>query len=171
MEGIPGTICAGLENRSNACHLSFGLSFGSLIVYIKKNSIFKQANTNYALKKYTLAYAFSILFNSLILYWASSHLFLLIISILISFTLSGIVLALLLTRFKKITGKVYGADLLGAAVGTLLIVVLLETVSMIGALFFVFLLASVSSYLFGLHDNTKKNNSFTAISSCHVDAV
>ncbi len=67
----------------------------------------------------------------------------------IPFIMSGVCVCLALTRFPKNIGKVYAADLTGAALGCVLLIYTLGTTDAAGSVFVVAFLASIGAILLG----------------------
>ena len=77
----------------------------------------------------------------------------------IPFFLTGILLAEAFRMFPAISARVYGADLVGAAVGSLGVILLLDTIGGINTSFFLGLVAGIAALLFAvkvLKRNTKR---------------
>ncbi len=66
----------------------------------------------------------------------------------IPFVFSGILVALVLTRFPSHTGRLYAADLIGAAMGTLLMLALTTPLTGFGVVLFVAFMAALAGVLF-----------------------
>jgi len=113
----------------------FGLTVGAVWVYLRRDR-FSEKTLSYNLSYFSTAFALSTLFcliaqmsltpivsRSLtsILTWAQ-----LAICLSIPFFFSGIAVSLALTRSPFPIGRIYGADLLGAAAGCLGVLVLLN---------------------------------------------
>ncbi|HEY4740690.1 MAG TPA: hypothetical protein VIH76_08865 [Candidatus Acidoferrales bacterium] len=69
--------------------------------------------------------------------------------IAIPFVLSGICVCLALTSFPQHIGKIYAADLTGAALGCILLLYALDVTDAAGAVFIVAFLASLGAFCFG----------------------
>ncbi len=137
----------------------FGMTAGSVWVYLKREQL-SYDNLSQKLTFYTSAYALSVLFclamqltipltgvftASGVFAWAE-----LTICVSIPFFLAGVAISLALTRSPYPIGYVYAVDLVGAAAGCLLVLVLLNyldgpaamltagTVGAFGAIFFSF---------------------------------
>ena len=66
----------------------------------------------------------------------------------IPFVLSGICISLLLTRFEKHVGRLYAFDLMGAAVGCVLLIALLNIVDAFTAIIFMAAMAVSAGFCF-----------------------
>ena len=135
----------------------FGLTVGAVWVYLRRDR-FTERTLSYDLSYFSTAFALSTLFclivqmsltpivsRSLtsILTWAE-----LAICLAIPFFFSGIAVSLALTRSPFPVGRVYGADLLGAAVGCLGVLVLLNNTDGPSAILWVGAIAASAALFF-----------------------
>lgn len=74
----------------------------------------------------------------------------------IPFLLGGATIALAVSRFNQLAGRVYAYDLVGAGLGCLLSILLLTRLGAASAVLFVGLLAAVASFLFTLEGTTRR---------------
>src|SRR6266540_1098297 len=100
----------------------FGLTAGAVFVYLRKER-FRPERLSYDLAVATLATGASPSLTALVA-WAEFAL-----CLALPFFFSGIVVSLALTRSPYSIGKVYGADLIGAAIGCIGALVLLNVTS------------------------------------------
>jgi predicted membrane-bound spermidine synthase len=145
----------------------FGLSVGSIVVYYFSD-YFSKKNLFKNLTQYSFYYSLSIVFSVIIFLilnnfdfsrYGLEGLILLIAFLLMSipFTLSGICIALCLTKRGKNIGKTYAYDLLGSSLGCLLLPVLINFVANgISVVFIIAFLALLSSYSFNKFIKNKK---------------
>jgi hypothetical protein len=135
----------------------FGLTVGAVWVYLRRDR-FTEKTLSYDLSYFSTAFALSTLFCLIvqmsltpivsrsmtsILTWVE-----LAMCLSIPFFFSGIVVSLALTRSPFPVGSVYGADLLGAAVGCLGVLVLLNNTDGPSAILWVGAIAAASALLF-----------------------
>jgi hypothetical protein len=135
----------------------FGLTVGAVWVYLRRDR-FTEKTLSYDLSYFSTAFALSTLFCLIaqlsltpivsrsmtsILTWAQ-----LAIYLSIPFFFSGIVVSLALTRSPFPVGRVYGSDLLGAAVGCLGVLVLLNNTDGPSAILWVGAIAAAGALLF-----------------------
>ena len=139
----------------------FGLTVGAVWVYLRRDR-FTERTLSYDLSYFSTAFALSTLFclivqlsltpivsRSLtsILTWAE-----LAICLSIPFFFSGIAVSLALTRSPFPVGRVYGADLLGAALGCLGVLVLLNNTDGPSAILWVGAIAASAALFFSRSD-------------------
>lgn len=137
----------------------FGLTVGAILVFVFPGSfgaeVVKQRLAQCALL-FALTIALSFLIHRLLPFNASvtlgGYLSLLSIFVLfaIPFVFSGIVVTLALTKFPQHISRLYAADLVGAAAGSILLIVVLQFTDGPTAVMVVGLLASVSAVLFAV---------------------
>jgi hypothetical protein len=135
----------------------FGLTVGAVWVYLRRDR-FTEKTLSYDLSYFSTAFALSTLFCLIaqmsltpvvsrsmtsILTWTQ-----LAIYLSIPFFFSGIVVSLVLTRSPFPVGRVYGADLLGAAVGCLGVLVLLNNTDGPSAILWVGAIAAAGALFF-----------------------
>ncbi|MBU5313490.1 hypothetical protein KQI38_15820 [Tissierella carlieri] len=73
------------------------------------------------------------------------------------FVIGGMILSLVFLKNNKISNKLYFADLLGSTLGSILIIPLMNSFGFIKTLFIISSLALISSLMFSLSSNLKKN--------------
>lgn len=135
----------------------FGLTAGAVWVYLRGER-YSQKTFSYDLSYYTAAFALAtgiclliqlsvvtVVVRSGMMLWVWAELAL---CIAIPFFFSGIVVSLALTRSPFPIGRVYGIDLLGAALGCLGVLVLLNFTDGPSAVLWVASLAALASHLF-----------------------
>ena len=135
----------------------FGLTVGAVWVYLRRDR-FTEKTLSYDLSYFSTAFALSTLFCLIvqmslipvvarsmtsILTWVQ-----LAIYLSIPFVFSGVVVSLALTRSPFPIGRVYGADLLGAAVGCLGVLVLLNNTDGPSAILWVGAIAAAGALFF-----------------------
>src|SRR5947199_4287537 len=135
----------------------FGLTVGAVWVYLRRDR-FTEKTLSYDLSYFSTAFALSTLLclvvqmsltpvvtrsMTSILTWAEVA-----ICLSIPFFFSGIVVSLALTRSSFPIGRVYGADLLGAAVGCLGVLVLLNNTDGPSAVLWVGAIAAAAALFF-----------------------
>src|SRR5207253_4399965 len=135
----------------------FGLTVGAVWVYLRRDR-FTEKTLSYDLSYFGTAFALSMLFCLIvqmsltpvvtrsmtsILIWAE-----LAMCLSIPFLFSGIVVSLALTRSPFPVGRVYGADLVGAAVGCLGVLVLLNNTDGPSAVLWVGAIAAAGALFF-----------------------
>ena len=146
----------------------FGLTAGAVFVYLRKD-MFKPERLSYDLAVATLAFALStdlaILAQLTLVTGASPSLTSLVawaefaLFLALPFFFSGVVVSLALTRSPYSIGKVYGADLIGAAIGCIGALVILNVTSgtsavlWVGAVVGLAALGFASSGLGDLHES------------------
>ncbi|WP_119461419.1 hypothetical protein [Rhodospirillaceae bacterium SYSU D60014] len=135
----------------------FGLTAGAVWVYLRRDR-FTEATLSHDLVYFTSAFAvttvlsFAVQLTLLplakmsvlaVLIWAE-----LAICLAVPFFFSGVVVSLALTRSPYPIGRVYGVDLVGAALGCLGVLVLLDTVRGPTAVLWVGAIAALAAVLF-----------------------
>ncbi|MCX7877003.1 MAG: hypothetical protein N2510_00010 [Ignavibacteria bacterium] len=135
----------------------FGMTVGAIIVYLRAD-LFPQENITASLSKMTLYFSIttwlSFLIHISIPFVKEISLKGFIITsvtystISIPFIFSGICITLILSRFPEIVNKLYAADLIGAGLGCLFVIVLLDYAGAPVSVFFVSLLIIISSIVF-----------------------
>lgn len=136
----------------------FGMTVGALLVH-HRPAWFTDAVVGRRLAQFSLAFAVSIpvCFVTQLALPMSPHLTLvglwsvLLTCIIISvpFVLSGVVVALVLTRFAERVNRLYAADLAGAALGCVILVALLQRIDGPSAVIAVAAVAALGSVAFG----------------------
>jgi hypothetical protein len=134
-----------------------GLTAGAILVYLKPRH-FGPQNVSAVLARVTAAYAIAIAGSFLVelasplpvVPWATVALvwLKLILVLAAPFVLAGISVSLALTRSPFPVGTVYGVDLLGAASGCLLVLVLLDRIDAPSAIFVIAGIAALSAVCF-----------------------
>lgn len=146
-------VCARVFSVVGWYHMSFlaisvamlGMTAGAVYVYLRP-SVFGDAHVSLRLVRYSVALSIAIPLSHLaivmpgrrIQYAAESEFgrwLLFCIAAAVPFFLSGVVVALSLTRVRLPIGRVYAADLVGASAGCLAAVALLETTDPTSGLF------------------------------------
>jgi hypothetical protein len=142
----------------------FGMTLGALIVYLRPawfpaERRFRQLAIHALLFALTLVASFltqaSIPFRihpSIVAIYA---LVLTYLVVAVPFVFSGIAVTIALTRFPAHVGRLYAADLAGAALGCILIICTLEVTDGPTAVIVVGALAAVGAFLFALDTGTK----------------
>jgi hypothetical protein len=141
----------------------FGMTAGAMLVYLLP-SLRKSKNVNHQLAINALLMALTILFSLAIQLtipftttFSLFSLLKLITVYLISalpFTFSGICICLALTKFPKQLAKLYAADLLGAALGCILIIIILSYIDAPSAVMACAVIAACGAMLFNVKNNT-----------------
>lgn len=135
----------------------FGMTAGAIIVYMLPGK-FPQDNLNEVLAKYSFYFSIATIVSFLL------HLFIpfvhgmSIVGILITaftyteisvpFIFSGICITLLLTRFPRNINKLYAADLIGASLGCVLVVIVLNISGGPTGVFITALISAIASVFF-----------------------
>jgi MFS family permease len=146
----------------------FGMTVGAIIVYIFPQK-FPQEKINSILTKQALYFSLATLLSFLI------HLFIPFIhgmslfgmavtaftyaEISVPFVFSGICVSLLLTRFPKSVNKLYAADLIGASLGCILVVVVLNVSGGPTGVFITALFSAAAAYSFNRNSEIKSSMS------------
>ncbi len=143
----------------------FGMTVGSVIVYLWPDT-FREERAHELLAKCALAYAISLIVTFAIYVQipfippgarpngsdptvrAIIYLSLSYIVISIPFVFSGIAVSIALTKFPGYVGKLYGADLIGAALGCIALVYTLEITDAASAVAVVSTIAAAGSFAF-----------------------
>ncbi|MDP2354741.1 MAG: hypothetical protein Q8M31_01605 [Beijerinckiaceae bacterium] len=135
----------------------FGLTAGAVWVYLRRE-VYRQEFLSYHLTVSSLAFALSMLFalgmqltlvtgvpasTMAFVVWA-----LLAVALSLPFFFSGVVVSLALTRNPYPIGIVYGVDLVGAALGCLLVLALLNVTDGPAAVLWVAVLVAIAALLF-----------------------
>lgn len=142
----------------------FGLTVGAILVFVLP-ARFSAESVKLRLAQcallFSLSAALSFLIHRLLPFDASVSIggYLSLLSIFalfaIPFVFSGIVVTLALTKFPQQISKLYAADLVGAAAGTMLLIMVLELTDGPTAVIVVGLLASLSAVLFAVEANAR----------------
>ncbi len=147
----------------------FGMTVGAVVVYLRPKTYTEEKATHH-LAWNALAYAASLVVTFLVyiqipfidpldenvkesgvksvIYLVSSF-----VTISIPFVFSGITVAIALTKFPGYVGKLYAADLLGAATGCIALIFTLELTDAPTAVFVVAALATGSAFVFSLAED------------------
>jgi len=147
----------------------FGMTLGSVIVYLLPN-FFTQERAKKHLAISSLFFSILIVLSfftylsiplqntSIISFSFSSFLTLALIYLVISipFIFSGICVCLALTKFSKQISRLYAVDLLGAAIGCILLIYLLNITTGPTAVIVLAASASIGAAFFATEANTKK---------------
>ena len=142
----------------------FGMTVGAIIVYIFPHK-FPQEKINIILTKQAFYFSIATLLSFLI------HLFIPFIhgmsllgmavtaftyaEISVPFVFSGICISLLLTRFPASVNKLYAADLIGASLGCILVVVVLNVSGGPTGVFITALFSAAAAYTFSRNSEIK----------------
>jgi hypothetical protein len=143
----------------------FGMSMGAVLVYIKPHW-FKQERLPSTLAILSLLMAVSVAvsfylyllipFTAQISLWGLLSTAVTFILIAIPFVFSGIVVTLVLTRYPGRAGRLYAFDLVGAAVGTVLMVLLTTPLTGFGVVLFVGVLSGLAGVAFAWRNNRRR---------------
>lgn len=145
----------------------FGTTMGAIIVYLAPDR-FTPENTAKYQSWSILAFAVSAILAILIHISVPAFLpldsatvivaslFVAVPCLLIAFTLSSICISLTLTRYPDETHKLYAADFIGAAVGCALIVLSLQFIDGIAAVYLIASVAALSALCFSYKTGDKK---------------
>lgn len=135
----------------------FGMTLGALIVYLKPER-FPDSDLKNLLWRYSLLFSGSIVLSFITQmaipfspHWNVVSMFSVVatcVVISVPFIMSGIVVCLALTRFPDRVNRLYAADLVGAALGCVLFVVLLNTLDAPSAVIAIAALAAIAGILF-----------------------
>ncbi len=144
----------------------FGMTVGAIIVYIFPHK-FPQAKINIILTRQALYFSIATLLSFLI------HLFIPFIhgmsllgmavtaftyaEISVPFVFSGLCISLLLTRFPAQVNKLYAADLIGASLGCILVVVVLNVSGGPTGVFITALISAAAAYVFSRNSEIKSS--------------
>lgn len=143
----------------------FGMAMGAVIVYLRPQW-FEQEKLNGSLAKMSLYFAISIV----VTFWLHLNIpfipsmtfigiFTIVLTFLlitIPFVLSGIAVSLVLTRFPKDVGKLYAYDLIGAAIGCILLWLLMRPLTGPGVVLAGAALGAISAMIFASGSANKK---------------
>jgi hypothetical protein len=142
-----------------------GITVGSLAVYVFPG-YFSDDNCGEALAKASLAFALAIVFSLLtqlcIPFFPDRSLTgfyslaLILLMAALPFALSGICVALILSKFSQQAGKLYSFDLLGAACGCLVVLWILNVTDGPTAVMFSACTAALGSVAFALNSRSQK---------------
>ena len=151
----------------------FGMTVGAIFVYLKPD-YFTDARVKYHLTLFSLLFGVTLFFCSLI-YLSIPFvmedrsvvaLFSIVLSyivISVPFFFSGICVCLALTRFPSKVGRLYGADLAGAALGCIVIIFVLRITDGPTAILVVSAFASLGSLVFALDTDSNRLKKVSAI--------
>lgn len=141
----------------------FGMTAGAMVVYLRPDW-FPADKLDRRLGTCSLLFAFSTVAALLIHLWLPfegiTFQLLTFLAVTIPFTWSGICVSLILTRFPGHVGKLYAADLIGAALGCIAVILTLELVDGISAVFVVATLAAAGAL--GFWSGTGRRRLITA---------
>jgi predicted membrane-bound spermidine synthase len=143
----------------------FGMTVGAVLVYLFPKT-FSEARARLHLALSALAFALTIVLSFLAHLrfpqaamnspHAFSTLALTYTAVAVPFVFSGILVCLALTKFPRQVGKLYAADLAGAALGCVLLVAVLNGTDGPTAVVIVAVLAGLGSFLFALEAGRPK---------------
>jgi hypothetical protein len=138
----------------------FGMTVGAVIVYLMPKT-FTAEKTNWHLALFSLLYAISIFLSTQVelslpdWIYGLCHISITIPYLLatypvvsIPFIFCGICISLLLTKFEKHVSQLYAADLLGAATGCVLLIVLLNLVDIFSGVCFMAAISALAALCF-----------------------
>lgn len=135
----------------------FGLTLGALKIYRGDENKFRQ-NYNVIARNHTIAFAFFILIGliaQLYIPLVSSnnlrtfiHLPIVAAATSIAYYHAGVVITTVLTRSPYPIGRVYGVDLLGAGLGCLAVLLVMETIDSPSGIMFLSAVAFVTAFCF-----------------------
>ena len=131
----------------------FGLTGGGLFVHLVPER-FPASDVHAQLRRYSLQFAVSIVFSLLIqllIPFGDGWSFIQIVSYLVTsvpFFFSGVCVALALTRFSHQVGRLYAADLAGAALGSVSLIWVLRIVDGVTAGLVVGVIAGIAALCF-----------------------
>lgn len=154
----------------------FGMTVGALSVYLYPNFFDEnKANFQMSISAYLFSISVLISFFFHLLNPVKFHLNLLSILantfhfsiISLPFIFSGICVCIALTKFPKNLSKLYAADLIGAALGCLLLVVIINFTDAQTSVLFTALIAAVASYIF-YEDRTSQQSKNRTIVSIYI---
>jgi hypothetical protein len=143
----------------------FGMTLGAIITYLYPQR-FPHDKTVQLLTRHSLAFSVSMIVTFLIhiavpfIHGLSIKGFLFTALIYttacVPFVFSGICISLLLTRYTNIVNRLYSADLIGAALGCILVVIIINYTGGPTSVFITAMLTSFSTIFFALEGNNKK---------------
>lgn len=141
-----------------------GLTVGAMTVYLFPN-YFRHEKLNERLCLLSIGFAISIILSVLIhlfspltiqkSYESFLKMTMHFTAFTIPYTLSGTIIALLLTKYPKNVGKLYSFDLAGAGFGCVTVIVLLEFVKVISAILGLAVIAVVPAVFFAISTRKK----------------
>ena len=150
----------------------FGMTVGALLVYLLPDR-FRDADVKRHLWRYSLLFSLSIAVcfvsqlavpftprGSLAAWWS-----IMFTCILISvpFVFSGIVVCLALTRFPTRVNRMYAADLIGAALGCVLLVIVLSQIDGPSAIIAVGAMAGLGAFVFASDTSSRRGMKLAAV--------
>lgn len=143
----------------------FGLTAGAILVYLRPNAYTKE-NVHQRLTSNSLWFALSLVATFLIHLYIPTYseiswrgffsMGLMYVIVSIPFVFSGVVVCLALTKFEQGVGKLYAADLAGAALGCLGLIVLLGPMDAPSLAILCGGLAALSAALFAFAPGARK---------------
>ena len=136
-----------------------GMTGGAVTVYLNKKA-FEPENLNNSYIKAAIAFAVSLPVSLTLLCFTPivyqhniasvTRILLAAFYCIIPYYFSGIVITAILTREEKPVGKLYGADLGGAAIGCLAVILGLEFLSAPNMILFAAVIASIGAFIFSI---------------------
>jgi MFS family permease len=150
----------------------FGMTVGALLVYLLPDR-FRDADVKRLLWRYALLFSISIAIcfvsqlavpftprGSLAAWWSVAFT---CIVISVPFVFSGIVVCLALTRFPSRVNRLYAADLIGAALGCVLLVIVLSQVDGPSAIVGVGAMAGLGAFVFASDTGSRRGMKAAAV--------
>jgi hypothetical protein len=150
----------------------FGMTVGALIVYLRPER-FHDADVKRLLSRYALLFSVSIAIcfvtqlsipftprGSLAAWWSVA---VTCVVISLPFVCSGIVVCLALTRFPARVNRLYAADLIGAALGCVLLVVVFSQIDGPSAIIFVGAVAGAGAFVFASDTDGRRGMKLAAV--------
>ncbi|HEX5690233.1 MAG TPA: hypothetical protein VFX76_09535, partial [Roseiflexaceae bacterium] len=156
----------------------FGMTVGALLIYLLPN-VFTQARAKYHLALTALAFAISTLISFLthlslpfntadIIISTIPGIYTIVLTYAVistPFVFSGMCVSLTLTKFPRQVSRLYAADLVGAAIGCVILVYVLKVTDGPTAVIGVALLASLGALLFAIGESLPRLRRWSAISA------
>lgn len=135
-----------------------GSGIGGIIVFFfgNKLSVFKDRHR--AIPLFSLILSLSYVIITLLIYNLPYMNSFIIYSLMASipFIFGGIILSLIFKEFNNIGHKLYFADLLGASIGSLGILLLMDGLGFLGSLIIVSIMAMIGTIMFNIKGNSRK---------------
>ena len=144
----------------------FGMTAGAIIVYLYPKK-FPQENIKYILAKSSLLSGVTIILSftahlfipfgherSVLNFFLSAFTY---ISISIPFVFSGVCISSILTKFPAKVNRLYAADLAGAALGCILVVIIINISGGPTSVFITAFVTALASFVFTIESNKKKD--------------
>ncbi len=148
------------------CLALFGMTVGAVIVHKYQESLFKEYHR--VLYLFSLLFSVTLLFNLIVIcvrpaFTNSSdggweivyhpfNIFLIFTSIAVPLIGSGVVISLVLSKYVDRANKIYFFDLVGASLGCLLFIPIINFLGVVNSYIFLALLGLLAAFLFNLDD-------------------